>query len=291
MVVFRDVTQRREVDRMKSEFISIVSHELRTPLTAIHGSLGLLAGGIAGELSPTGQRMVDIALVSSDRLGRLINEILDIERIESGKLSMELGQHSCRALIESAVSQVQVLAEEAGVRVSIGATEGEVYADADRVVQTLLNLIGNAIKFSYSGGYVSVRSETQGEFVQFAIRDDGRGIPEDKLDRIFSRFEQVDSTDAREKGGSGLGLSISRSIVERLGGRIWAENNAGAGATFLFTLPAHAPADGVPAVLARPPGGLATPRTSARNFLSQPKVGFNPRYRRPCRMDHPVPRW
>ena len=202
--------------------------------------------------------MVDIALVSSDRLRRLINDILDIERIESGNAVDGPGPHSGRALIESAVSQVQVLAEEAGVRVSIGATEGQVHADADRVVQTLLNLIGNAIKFSYSGGYVSVRSETQGEFVQFAIRDDGRGIPEDKLDRIFSRFEQVDSSDAREKGGSGLGLSISRSIVERLGGRIWAENNAGAGATFLFTLPAHAPADGMPAALARPPGGPAT---------------------------------
>ena len=223
VVVFRDVTQRREVDRMKSQFVSIVSHELRTPVTAIRGALGLLAGGAVGELSPSAQRMVDIALVSSDRLVRLINEILDVERIESGMLSMELGTHVCRPLIESAVSQVQVLAEEAGVRVSIGSAEGQVYADADRVVQTLLNLLGNAIKFSHPGGYVSVRSEAKGEFIQFAIRDDGRGIPEEKLDEVFSRFHQVDSSDAREKGGFGLGLSISRSIVERLGGRIWAQ--------------------------------------------------------------------
>jgi len=243
VVVFRDVTQRREVDRMKTEFVSIVSHELRTPVAAIHGSLGLLAGGAVGALSPSAQRMVDIALVSSDRLRRLINEILDIERIESGMLSMELGTHSCRSLIESAVSQVQILAEEAGVRVSVGSTEGQVYADADRVVQTLLNLLSNAIKFSHPEGHVSVRSAAKGEFVEFAIQDDGRGIPEDKLDQIFTRFQQVDSSDAREKGGTGLGLSISRSIVERLGGRIWARNNAGSGTTFLFTLPAHGPVE------------------------------------------------
>ena len=144
-------------------------------------------------------------------------------------------------MIEAAVSQVLVIAEDAGVHVNISQTEGQVYADADRVVQTLMNLFSNAIKFSHRGGYVSVRSEAKGEFVEFAIRDDGRGIPEDKLDEVFSRFHQVDSSDAREKGGSGLGLSISRSIVERLGGRIWARNNAGAGATFRFTLPAPAP--------------------------------------------------
>lgn len=246
VVVFRDVTQRREVDRMKSEFVSMVSHELRTPLTAIRGALGLIAGGAVGELNPKTRRMVEIALVSTDRLGRLINEILDIERIESGMLSMELAIQPCRPLVEAAAAQVQVLAEEAGVRVSVGATEGQVHADADRVVQTLLNLLGNAIKFSHRGGYVSVHTQVKGEFVEFAIRDDGRGIPEDKLDHIFDRFSQVDSSDAREKGGSGLGLSISRSIVERLGGRIWARNNPGVGATFLFTLPTHEPVDNPP---------------------------------------------
>jgi PAS domain S-box-containing protein len=252
VVVFRDVTQRREVDRMKSEFVSMVSHELRTPLTAIRGSLGLIAGGALGELSTSAAHMVDIALISSERLTRLINQILDFERIESGMQPMDLATHQAKALVEAAVGQVQVIAEEAGVRVQIGRTEGLVYADADRVVQTLLNLLSNAIKFSHSGGSVLIRSRRNGAFVEFAIRDDGRGIPEDKLDRIFSRFEQVDSSDAREKGGFGLGLSISRSIVERLGGRIWAVNNAGTGATFLFTLPAPAdqrppePSSGLP---------------------------------------------
>jgi PAS domain S-box-containing protein len=237
VVVFRDVTQRRDVDRMKSEFVSMVSHELRTPLTAIRGSLGLLAGGALGKLTAPAGRMVDIALLSSERLARLIDEILDIERIESGMLSMDLQTHRARDLIDLAVGQLQVIAEQAGIRVSLGRIEGEVYADADRVVQTLVNVLSNAIKFSQRGGLVLVEAEPRGGFVEFAIRDDGRGIPEEKLDSIFFRFEQVDSSDAREKGGTGLGLSISRSIVERLGGRIWAINNPGPGATFLFTLP------------------------------------------------------
>ena len=269
VVVFRDVTQRREVDRMKSEFVSMVSHELRTPLTAIRGSLGLIAGGALGELTPSAAHMVDIALVSSERLSRLINQILDIERIESGMQPMELATHRAKTLVEAAVGQVQVIAQEAGVRVRVGRTEGLVYADADRVVQTLLNLLGNAIKFSHPGGSVSVRSRSRGTFVEFAIRDDGRGIPEDKLDRIFSRFEQVDSSDAREKGGSGLGLSISRSIVERLGGRIWAVNNAGAGATFLFTLPASADPRPTKPVSGQTVDGRDEPMASESN-MSEP---------------------
>jgi PAS domain S-box-containing protein len=267
VVVFRDVTQRREVDRMKSEFVSMVSHELRTPLAAIRGSLGLIAGGALGDLTPSAMHMVDIALVSVERLTRLINEILDIERIESGMQPMELATHPAKALVESAVGQVQVIAAEAGVAVGVGHTDGQVYADADRVVQTLLNLLSNAIKFNHPGGSVLVSTKPSGAFIEFAIRDDGRGIPEDKLDSIFSRFQQVDSSDAREKGGSGLGLSISRSIVERLGGRIWAANNDGAGATFFFTLPVApepsdaeqppAALDGVVSPAAPDPGGVA----------------------------------
>jgi PAS domain S-box-containing protein len=238
VVVFRDVTQRREVDRLKSEFVSMVSHELRTPLTAIRGSLGLLAGGAVGELTPSAARMVDIALVSSERLTRLINEILDLERMEAGGLPMEVGNHAARTLVDTALAQASVLAQAAGVRLRVIHTEGEVRADADRVVQTLLNLMGNAIKFSDPGQEVSVQTARRGSFVEFEVSDSGRGIPEDKLDAVFARFQQIDSSDAREKGGSGLGLAISRSIVERLGGRIWAANNPDGGAVFRFTLPA-----------------------------------------------------
>ena len=240
VVVFRDVTQRREVDRLKSEFVSMVSHELRTPLTSIRGSLGLLAGGALGPLSPAAAKMTNLALDSTDRLGRLIDEILDIERIESGVLTFELAVHSARALIERAVGYLQVLATDAGVTVAVGSVAGEVYADAERVVQTLVNLLGNAIKFSPRGGLVLVQARPRGGYVEFRVSDQGRGIPEEKLEVIFDRFEQVDSSDAREKGGSGLGLAISRSLVERLGGRVWAENNPDRGATFRFTLPAPA---------------------------------------------------
>lgn len=237
VVVFRDVTQRREVDRLKSEFVSMVSHELRTPLTAIRGSLGLLAGGALGPLTPTAARMVDIALVSSDRLTRLINEILDLERMEAGGLPLDLGTYPAQALIDTAMGQATVLAHEAGVDIRVARVEGDVLADADRVVQTLLNLLGNAIKFSEPGQEVRVQSTHRGDVVEFEVSDSGRGIPDDKLEAVFARFQQVDSSDAREKGGSGLGLAISRSLVERLGGRIWAGNNPGGGAVFRFTLP------------------------------------------------------
>ncbi|MDX6322404.1 MAG: hypothetical protein QOF52_2262 [Propionibacteriaceae bacterium] len=237
VVVFRDVTQRREVDRLKTEFVSIVSHELRTPLTSIRGSLGLLAGGALGVLPPGATRMIDIALDSSERLTRLINDILDIERIESGALPMEVGDHTAQVLIEAAMAQVQVLAAEAGVTVVTSSVNGRVHADADRVVQTLINLLGNAIKFSPAGSQVIVAAAVRGAFVQFSVVDRGRGIPTDKLDSVFTRFEQVDSSDAREKGGTGLGLAISRSLIERLGGRIWAERNPNGGTTFRFTLP------------------------------------------------------
>jgi PAS domain S-box-containing protein len=238
VVVFRDVTQRREVDRLKSEFVSMVSHELRTPLTSIRGSLGLLAGGALGQLSPAAAKMTRLALASSDRLGRLIDEILDMERIESGVLTFTLAEHSAQELIESAVGHLEGLAADAGVTIAIGSVAGQVYADAERVAQTLVNLLGNAIKFSPRGGRVLLQARPRGGYVEFRVSDQGRGIPEDKLEVIFDRFEQVDSSDARDKGGSGLGLAISRSLVERLGGRVWAENNPDRGATFRFTLPA-----------------------------------------------------
>ena len=244
VVVFRDVTRRREVDRMKNEFVSLVSHELKTPLTAIRGSLGLLAGGALGELAPPATRMIEIAMESSERLTRLINEILDMERIESGAMSMEIGPLPAADLLAAAREQVQVLAGDAGIVVRVVRAEGTVVADADRVVQTLINLIGNAIKFSPPGSEVTLDAVHEAGMITFHVTDQGRGIPTNRLEVIFERFEQVDSSDAREKGGTGLGLAISRSIVERLGGRIWAENNPTGGAVFSFTLPVATPPTG-----------------------------------------------
>ena len=248
VVVFRDITQRREVDKMKSEFVSVVSHELRTPMTSIRGSLGLLSAGALGELSPAAARMVKIALESSERLTRLINDILDIERIETGTMPMELERTRCVDVIETAVDQVHTIAVEAGVQLSITEADGWVLADADRIVQTLVNLLGNAIKFSEPHSVVELETSVGPTFVTFRVRDQGRGIPAEKLAAVFRRFEQVDSSDARDKGGSGLGLAISRSIVERHGGEISVESTFGLGSTFSFTIPvapeAMPPAEG-----------------------------------------------
>ena len=238
VVVFRDVTQRREVDRMKNEFLSVVSHELRTPLTSIRGSLGLLAGGKLGDLPPRAGSLVAIALQSSERLTRLINDLLDMERIESGTQPMQIEALDACALLGKAATSIEGLASSTGVRVELGDCSGRVLADEDRLMQTLTNLLGNAIKYSEPGDVVVMDATEQPGQVLFRVQDRGRGIPQDKLQTVFERFEQVDSSDARQKGGTGLGLAISRGIVERHGGRIWAESELGSGTTVLFTLPA-----------------------------------------------------
>ena len=237
VVAFRDVTQRREVERMKDEFLSVVSHELRTPLTSIRGSLGLLAGGAAGELDARAATMVSIAAESSERLTRLINDLLDIERIAAGGDPLEVTAVDAGALVSAAVREIDGLAASAGVRLEVGDCAGCALVDEDQVMQTLTNLLGNAIKFSDPGGVVVADASQQDGHVLFRVRDQGRGIPVDKLESVFEPFRQVDSSDARRKGGSGLGLTISRSIIERHGGRIWAESEPGRGATLLFTVP------------------------------------------------------
>lgn len=238
VVVFRDVTQRREVERMKNEFLSVVSHELRTPLTSIRGSLGLLAGGAVGELGPRASAMVSVAVESSERLTRLINDLLDIERLGSDGPPMQIAVHEVGPLVRSAVQQIEGLATPLGVRVEVGPCQGRVLGDEDQMMQTLTNLLGNAVKFSHPGGLVAACAARENGHVVFRVRDTGRGIPSDKLEEIFEPFAQVDSSDARQNGGTGLGLAISRSIVERHGGRIWAESEYGEGTTVCFTLPA-----------------------------------------------------
>jgi PAS domain S-box-containing protein len=237
VVVFRDVTQRHEVDRMKNEFLSVVSHELRTPLTSIRGSLGILGSGALVELTPQAARLVSIAVESSDRLTRLINDILDIERMESGKFPMALVAHGSEDLLHACATELDGLATSSGIRVQVEPSSGLVLADADRIIQTLTNLVGNAIKFSRPGGVVRIRAEEGPEHVVFAVHDDGTGIPEDSLQAVFEPFVQVDSSDARQQGGTGLGLAISRGIVERHGGRIWAESTLATGTTVRFSLP------------------------------------------------------
>jgi PAS domain S-box-containing protein len=237
VVVFRDVTERLAVERMKDEFVSVVSHELRTPLTSIRGAIGLIASGMTGEVPPKGKRMLEIAITNADRLARLINDILDIERIDSGAVSMEREPCNAADLMTQASETMRAMAEGAGVTLTCTPVWAELHADPDRILQTLTNLLSNALKFSERGGRVWLGGERVGDELIVQVRDVGRGIPTNRLDSIFGRFAQVDATDSREKGGTGLGLYICRTIVEQHGGRIWVESSLGTGSTFHFALP------------------------------------------------------
>ena len=203
--VARDITAKREIERIKDEFVSVVSHELRTPLTSIRGSLGLLGSGRMGELSPQGERLLTIAVQNTDRLVRLINDILDLERMQSGRATLEKRVCSAAELMTQAMETVSSAAEAAGVRLRVEASTELLRADPDRIVQVLVNLLGNAIKFSPTDTEVQLDAERRAEKLWFRVRDQGRGIPPDKIDSIFGRFQQVDSSDSREKGGNRTG--------------------------------------------------------------------------------------
>jgi PAS domain S-box-containing protein len=235
--IFEDITRRREAERAKEEFVSVVGHELRTPLTSIRGSLGLLQSGLVGELPEDATNMVALAVANTDRLVRLVNDILDIERMDSGHLPLERTSVAAAELVRQSVQALQATAAQADVRLRSDVEELTVCADGDRVVQTLVNLIGNAIKFSPRESCVTVAVGHGDGCARFSVEDRGRGIPADQLDSIFERFKQVDISDARQKGGSGLGLAIARGIVESHGGHLWAESVPGRGSTFCFTLP------------------------------------------------------
>jgi PAS domain S-box-containing protein len=238
VVVFSDISERRAVERLQEEFVSVVSHELRTPLTAIRGSLGLIAGGVVGELPTEAAHMIDIARDNSDRLTRLINDILDLERVESPDVPLDLGTPDAAAIVEATLETVGPLAMTAGVTLVPGVASGRVRGDPDRLVQALTNLVANAIKFSSRGGKVLVEARQDGDQVTFRIEDHGRGIPANRLESVFDRFQQVDSSDARHKGGTGLGLAITKTIVERHGGHIFVSSELGRGSEFRFTIPA-----------------------------------------------------
>lgn len=238
-VVF-DKAEARRTDRLKDEFVSTVSHELRTPLTSIAGSLGLLIGGAAGPLPEPALRLIRIAQNNSQRLVRLINDILDIEKIESGQIIFNFKRLSARALVEQVIDANRGYADGFRVRVRLdeAAVGGEVYADPDRLSQVIVNLLSNAIKFSPPDGEVDVTVKEERASVRVAIRDRGEGIPAEFRPRIFEKFAQADATDALKKGGTGLGLSIVKQIVTRLGGTVGFEDAPGGGTVFFFDLPA-----------------------------------------------------
>jgi two-component system sensor histidine kinase VicK len=255
VVTFNDISDRLAIERMKNEFISVVSHELRTPLTSIRGAMGLLAGGVLNTDPDKAQKMLDIAVANTDRLVRLINDILDLERIQSGTVTMRKQMFDIADLMSQANDTMRGIAEKAGVTLSVELLSARVWGDSDRIFQVLTNLLSNAIKFSDPGGTVWLsakitsvpsssninRATTEGLPLQqellISVKDQGRGIPPDKLETIFGRFQQVDSSDSRKKGGTGLGLAICRSILDYHGGRIWAESDLEIGSCFYVALP------------------------------------------------------
>jgi PAS domain S-box-containing protein len=234
---FRDISQRYALDRLKDEFISTVSHELRTPLTSIRGALGLLSSGILGQVNEKSANLLRIALTNSDRLVRLINDILDLERIQSGKEPLAFRSVQLAYIVRQAIEGMQPVADSAGVQLIHDTTQADITADPDRLLQVVTNLLSNAVKFSPPDSTVSVMLRPGGSGVTLSVIDQGRGIPADKLEAIFGRFQQVDASDSRQKGGSGLGLAICRTIVLQHAGRIWAERNPVRGATFRVFLP------------------------------------------------------
>lgn len=236
VVTFRDISARLEIERMKDSLISTASHELRTPLTSIRASLSLLASGKMGPLSEKGQRLAEIGLANSERLGRLVSDFLDIEQIRAGMKIVHKQPCDIRDLVVQAVESVQESAREAGVRITYSAASTGLDADPDRLVQILVNLLGNAIKFSPEGETVELVADVRQGEVVLQVKDKGPGISQTNLERIFEPFFKVDPG-PKPMGGTGLGLAICKSLIEQHGGRIWVESVVGKGSRFFVSLP------------------------------------------------------
>ncbi|HJX27466.1 MAG TPA: ATP-binding protein, partial [Thermoanaerobaculia bacterium] len=237
--VVRDIDERKRVERMKDDFISVVSHELRTPLTSIHGALSLTTGGVAGKLPEQARTLVEIAAKNSDRLVRLVNDILDLEKMDSGTMIFRPSPVAVLPLLEQAAESNRAYCDLHGVALRIveDGADARVWADADRLQQVLANLLSNAAKNSPRGGTVEIGAQRTGGRLRIRVTDHGPGIPPEFQPHVFEKFAQADVSPARQSGGTGLGLSISKAIVEQHGGRLWFETSPETGTTFLFDLP------------------------------------------------------
>ncbi len=247
VVAFQDISERRRLEKMKDEFISTVSHELRTPLTSLRASLGLISSGSLDKRPEKQKQMVEVAIGNSDRLIRLVNDILDFDSVEKGRLPLHRQPVEAMDLLRRAADVAHYAAKEARIEFKIDApARPVVFADEERVMQVLNELVTNALKFSPPETRVLLAAQPAGlnaageSQVCFIVEDQGRGIAPEKLERIFERFQQGDASDARALGGTGLGLALCRSIVEQHRGRMWAESAVSKGSRFLFTLPAVA---------------------------------------------------
>jgi PAS domain S-box-containing protein len=240
--IYRDITDRRRLERLRHDFLSTVSHELRTPLTSIMGAVGLLRGGGLKAHPQRAEEMLAVAERNGDRLLRLINDLLDLQRLESGELRFEPAQVLLGAVLEEAVQGIQGYADLCGVhvRTTTSAAMRPLVTDRHRLAQVLYNLLSNAIKFSAAGDEVVLAARELGDEVELMVRDRGPGIPEEFKDRLFEKFAQAESSPARQRSGSGLGLSISKRLVEGLGGSIALQSTPGVGTTVTIRLPRQA---------------------------------------------------
>jgi len=234
-----DLTEHKRIEQMKNDFVSTVSHELRTPLTSISGALGLINGGALGEVPPAMQQMLEIAYRNSQRLGHLINDLLDMEKIAAGKMSFDMHEHSLRQLLEEALASNQAFAAQLGVNCMLReAVDVQVWVDASRLQQVLGNFLSNAIKYTPEGGEVSLHcSVPDATHVRISVTDQGPGIAAEFRARVFEKFAQADASDSRQKGGTGLGLAITKEFIERMGGKVGFDTAEGQGTTFWCELP------------------------------------------------------
>ena len=234
-----DISERKRLEQLQDEFVSTVSHELRTPITSIAAALGLLTGGMVGDLPDPTRQMLAIAHSNCQRLVRLINDILDIKKLEFGQMTLSLQRSDAGLLLEKAIEANRAIADSYGVRIRYDALPHNniILVDPDRFIQVVTNLLSNAIKFSPREKEVVVTTEKRGDRVHISVRDFGLGIPPEFKPHVFEKFTQSNETIEKKKGGSGLGLAIAKQIVELMRGRIWFDDAAGGGTAFNFDLP------------------------------------------------------
>jgi len=240
-VVLKDITERRKTERLKNEFVSTVSHELRTPMTAIMGSLQLITGGVVGEIPLKVKAMLDVAVNNGQRLLLIINDILDMNKIESNNMDFTIERVNVMELIHQSLAENQSYVEKNNANIELSETQDGKYINVDRarMLQVLANLISNAAKFSPPDGLIKVKIINNIDTLRIAIEDKGSGIPNEFRHRIFQKFAQADSTDTRAPGGTGLGLSITKSLIETMGGHIDFESEPNIKTTFFVDLPLH----------------------------------------------------
>ena len=239
LIMLHDITERLEQEQLQADFISMVSHELRSPLTSIKGSMGLLLSKAAGQLPPKAEGLLEIAHRNADRLVLIINDILDMEKISSGRLDFELETADLSELVAESLRANATAHQRFGLQIKCHGVDTPTYieTDANRIIQVLTNLMSNAAKFSKPGGTVEISVEKTPENVCVSVRDEGMGIAPEDQHKIFQRFADMANSDRATKGGTGLGLSICKAIVEGLGGTIDFVSKEGRGTTFTFTLP------------------------------------------------------